>query len=222
MKKKAIILLSGGMDSAVTLYLAAKRGFKTYALIFDYGQRHKKELNFAKKIAKKHKTPFFIIKLNFPWKGSALLDRAKTIPSGRSLNEIKKGIPSTYVPARNLIFLSNAVSFAESIGADSIFIGAHTEDYSGYPDCRMEFFNSFKKTISSGTRDGKHIKICAPLVHMKKKDIVKLALKLKVPLNLTWSCYKGLRKPCEVCDSCIFRQKAFMEIGSEDPYYERS
>jgi len=213
-KKKAIILLSGGMDSAVTLYLAAKRGFKTYALIFDYGQRHKKELNFAKKIAKKHKTPFFIIKLRFPWKGSALLDGDMDLPRGG-----KRGsIPSTYVPARNTIMLSYAVSFAESIRAKAVFIGAHTEDYPGYPDCRPEFFRAFDVVKDLGTKTGKGIKICIPLIKKTKAEIIAIGLKLGVPYELTWSCYDGKDRPCGKCDSCYYRMNGFREAGIKDPF----
>ena len=138
------------------------------------------------------------------------------------MKEIKKRIPSTYVPSRNLIFLSFAASFAESVKASAIFIGAHQEDYSGYPDCRKNFFDSFKKTINKGTKEGKHIKVFTPLVNKNKKDIIKLALKLNVPLELTWSCYMGGKVPCRVCDSCLFRKRAFQELKIKDPYYERS
>lgn len=220
--KKAIVLLSGGIDSAVTLYLARRGGFRPTALIFDYGQRHKKEIGFAKRIAKKARTPYKVIKLSFPRKGSSLLDRKAHIPSQRSFGEIKKGIPSTYVPARNLIFLSIATSFAESVRGESVFIGAHTQDFSGYPDCRKAFFDIFKKAITEGTKYGKRIKIRAPLIEKSKKEIVKIGLRLKVPFKLTWSCYKGGKRPCGACDSCFFRKRAFEELGVTDPYYEKS
>ncbi|MFC1576501.1 7-cyano-7-deazaguanine synthase QueC [Candidatus Omnitrophota bacterium] len=217
MKKKAIVLLSGGIDSATTLYIARKKGFTPLALIFDYGQRHKKEIFLAKRLAKKARTPYKIIKLPFPGKASSLLDKGDPVPTGRSFKEIKKGIPSTYVPARNLIFLSIATSLAESIRASAIFIGAHRQDYSGYPDCRKEFFNKFKSVIASGTRDGKRIKIYTPLIDKRKKEIIKKGLDLKVPFRLTWSCYKGGKKPCGSCDSCLFRARAFRELGIKDP-----
>lgn len=220
--KKAVVLLSGGIDSATALYIAKKKGFAPEALIFDYGQRHKKEVGFAKRIAGKARTPYKIIKLAFPWKGSSLLDRKMRIPGRRSFAEIAKGIPSTYVPARNLIFLSMALSFAESINAGAIFIGAHTEDYSGYPDCRKEFFDIFKKLIAKGTKDGKRIKLYAPLIGKNKKEIVKKGIRLRVPFALTWSCYEGGKRPCGICDSCLFRSRAFKELGIKDPYYEKS
>ena len=215
MRKKAVVLLSGGIDSATTLYLAKSKKLLPVALIFDYGQRHGKEVGFAKRIAKRAKCSYKVIKLPFSWKGSSLLDRSKSIPSGSSLRG-KKGIPSTYVPARNLIFLSIATSFAESIKAGAVFIGAHTQDYSGYPDCRKVFFDLFKKVVTSGTKDGRYIRICAPLVNKNKKEIIKLGQRLKVPFNLTWSCYEGGKTPCGICDSCRFRDRAFKELGIAD------
>jgi len=220
-KKKAIVLLSGGIDSAVTLYLAKKKGFHPTALIFDYGQRHRKEINFAKRIAKKAHSPYKIIKLSFPWKGSSLLDKKMRIPK-RSFSDIKRGIPSTYVPGRNLIFLSIATSFAETIKGQALFIGAHTQDFSGYPDCRKAFFDIFKKVIAKGTKNGKHIKVYSPLLDRNKKEIIKIGLRLKVPFEFTWSCYKGGMHPCGVCDSCLFRMRAFKKLGIRDPYYEKS
>jgi len=219
--KPAIILLSGRIDSAATLYLALKKGFKPKALIFDYGQRHKKEIGFAKRLAKKARCEYKVLKLSFPKVSSSLLSRKKRIPLKRTLNEIKKGIPSTYVPARNLIFLSIAVSFAEEMKASAIFIGAHTEDYSGYPDCREEFFKAFKKVINKGTKDGKNIKIYTPLINKTKKDIIKLGIKLRVPFRLTWSCYKGSKNPCGKCDSCVFRTQAFKQLNITDPYFKK-
>ena len=164
-----------------------------------------------------------MINLSFPEKASSLLDRKGRVPSGRSFKKIKTGgIPPTYVPARNLIFLSFATAFAESVKAKAIFIGAHTQDYSGYPDCGKEFFDIFKKVISAGTKYGKYIKISAPFVNKKKKEIVKKAFRLGVPLKFTWSCYEGKKRPCGACDSCRFRKKAFKELGIKDPYYAAS
>lgn len=219
--KKAVILLSGGIDSATTLYLARKEGFRCTALIFDYGQKHRKEIGFARRIAKKSKTPYKVIRLVLPGKTSSLIDKKAKIPSGRSFDRIKRGVPSTYVPARNLVFLSIATSFAESVKANAVFIGAHTEDYSGYPDCRKRFLDVFKKTVNAGTKRGKKIAIRAPLLEKNKKDIIRIGLDLGVPFGLTWSCYKGEKRPCGTCDSCRFRARAFRELKMKDIYRER-
>lgn len=201
--KKAIVLLSGGLDSTVTLYYAKKMGYQCSALIFDYGQRHKKEIRAAKKISKITKTPFQLVKMQLPWKGSALLDRSIKIPNRKKL----AGIPATYVPARNTIFLSFALSFAEAIGAQAIFIGAHAVDYSGYPDCRPEYFKAWKQLIRKALKV-RSIEIKTPLLHFGKAQIIRLGNKLKAPLEITWSCYAGGEKPCGVCDSCKIRSRA--------------
>lgn len=216
--KKCVVLLSGGLDSTTTLFYVKKRGFIPQCLIFDYGQRHKKEINFAKKIASRLKVKYYVVKISFPWKGSSLLDKSLPLPTRR----IKNNIPSTYVPARNLIFLSFAVSFAETIGAKYVFYGANQIDFSGYPDCRKKFIERLQKTIDVGTKlsvEGKRIVIKAPLLNLSKEQIIKLALKLKVPLELTWSCYKGRKKPCGVCDSCKLRNLGFKNIGIKDPLF---
>jgi 7-cyano-7-deazaguanine synthase len=254
--KGAVVLLSGGLDSAVTLYLAKKQGFECFCLIFDYGQRHKKEIESAKRIAQRADCTWQIIKINLPWKGSALLDRNIIIPKwangstgspslepsrarsrdgqmvrqahhplnhperGRRTGKLANDIPITYVPARNIIFLSFALSYAESIGAGAIFIGAHCQDYSGYPDCRPEFFRAFAKVISKGTKvgaEGKAIKAFTPLINKTKAEIIRLGVRLRVPFQLSWSCYRGGRYPCGECDSCYFRAKGFLEAGIEDP-----
>ena len=216
--KKAVILLSGGLDSTTTLYHALARGFKCYCLIFDYGQRHNKEILGAEGIAKKAGCAFEIVKISLPWKGSALLDKKIAMPERRRLD--LKNIPVTYVPARNIIFLSFAASFAEVVGAQKIFIGANAVDYSGYPDCRPEFFKAHSKVLDLGLKtgvEGRRIVIETPLVHKTKAQIVKLALRLKVPLELTWSCYQGGAAPCGVCDSCRLRQKGFEQVKAKDP-----
>lgn len=215
--EKAVVLLSGGLDSATTLYWAKDKGYKCFALSFDYGQRHKKEIESAKKIAKKAGCKYKVLKISLPWKGSSLLDNKLSLPKFISK---RKGIPSTYVPARNLIFLSFAVSFAESIGAYDIFIGANAIDFSGYPDCRPKFYQFLKKTIKSGTKSGargRAIKIHTPLIRKAKKEIIKLGIRLRVPYKYTWSCYKGARLPCGVCDSCKLRQKGFAQAKINDP-----
>lgn len=209
---KAIVLLSGGLDSSTTLYYAKDRGYDCRCLIFDYGQRHKKEIAYAKAIARLAKCPFEVVQIAMPWKGSALLDAKTKIPTRRNLNA--EVIPSTYVPARNIIFLSFAASFAEAAGADRILIGANAVDYSGYPDCRPDFIRAYQAMLAKGLKtgaEGKTITIETPLIRLSKAGIVRLAEKLNVPVDKTWSCYQGGAKPCGVCDSCRLRDKGIQE-----------
>lgn len=218
--KKAVVLLSGGLDSATTLYSARESGYEVNCLIFDYGQRHKKEINCAKQIARRAGCKFQVIKISMPWKGSALLENKKKLPV--TGHKRSGQIPATYVPARNIIFLSFALSYAEVIKAEAIFIGAHAQDYSGYPDCRPEFFQAFDKVIKIGTKAGiekKQIKIIAPLINRTKKEIIGLGMSLGVPYGLTWSCYQGAAGPCGKCDSCYYRAKGFKEAGIKDPIF---
>lgn len=205
---KAIVLLSGGLDSTTTLYYALDKRYDCHALIFDYGQRHRREMQSAIAVARQAKIPFKTLRISFPWKGSSLLDPRSPLPVTRSLKEIKKRIPSTYVPARNIIFLSFALSYAEAIGAGAIFIGANAIDFSGYPDCRPEFYKAFQKVIDTGTKK-RRIKVRTPLLNLTKARIIKLGMKLGAPLELTWSCYAGGAKPCGVCDSCRLRAAGF-------------
>jgi len=216
--RKAVVLLSGGLDSSTALFLAKQKGYKCLCLIFDYGQRHKKEILSAKKIARAANSQFKIVKFNLPWKGSSLLNKKMPLPKDYFLKNGK--IPSTYVPARNLIFLSFALSFAEVSKAEAIFIGANFIDYSGYPDCRPDFFAAFGSAAIFGTKsgtEGRPIQICAPLLYKTKDAIIRLGIKLKVPYEDTWSCYMGGKTPCGKCDSCQIREKGFRRLGIDDP-----
>ncbi len=218
---KGVVLLSGGLDSATVLYYAKNKGVVPYCLIFDYGQRHKKELSSARKLAEAAGCEYQIVRISLPWKGSSLLDRSMEIETREVVDSTV--IPSTYVPARNIIFLSFAASYAEVISAEYIFIGANAIDYSGYPDCRPEFFKSYQQALKRGLKtgvQGKDIKVVAPLIRKSKGQIIKLGLKLGVPYELTWSCYKGDRYPCSKCDSCRLRAKGFEQAGVDDPLFK--
>lgn len=223
MTKKAVVLLSGGLDSTTVAYLAKSAGYEIYALTFDYGQRHKKELESAKKICKQLGTKGHKI-LNIDLTqigGSALTNSKIDVPENR---EIDKEIPVTYVPARNTIFLSFALAYAEVSEAEAIFIGANNLDYSGYPDCRPEYFEAFQKMANLATKvgvEGNSIRIVTPLLNLTKAEIIKRGMGLGVPYELTWSCYEGKGKACGKCDSCVLRLKGFKEAGIKDPveYY---
>ena len=199
-----------------------RKGYECHSLVFDYGQRHRKEISKAKVLAKRAKSKLHIVNISLPWKGSSLLDKSIKLPLNRSIEEIKKNIPRTYVPARNTIFLGIASSLAEATGARAVFIGAHFEDSSGYPDCRKEYLEAFAKAIRLGTKAGLEgkLKLEFPLIDKTKKDIIKLGDALGVPFQLTWSCYRGSRMPCMKCDSCILRAKGFKEAGVEDTLLE--
>ncbi len=217
--KKAVVILSRGMDSATVLQIALSEGYKADCLIFDYGQRHNKEIGQAVKIAKSAGCDYKIIKLPFSWGGSHLLSKKARLPK-RGIKNIGKGVPPTYVPARNTVFLSVAASMAEAMGADAIFIGANAMDYSGYPDCRPGYFKAFKTLLKEGTKrgvSGRHIKIITPLISKTKAGIIKIGSRLKVPYHLTWSCYAGGKVACMECDSCRLRKKGFDEVGIRDP-----
>lgn len=214
-----MVLLSGGLDSAVTLFFAVKKGYDCSGLVFDYGQRHRKEILYSKRIAGYAGSKVRIVKLDLAWKGSSLLDTMAPIPVDRDIKKIMSGIPTTYVPARNTIFLALAASFAEAIGAQRIFIGAHYEDSSGYPDCRKDYLETFARAIRLGTKAGNEGRLALefPLIDKKKSQIIKLGASLGVPFQFTWSCYSGGNRPCLRCDSCILRAKGFKEAGIKDP-----
>lgn len=218
--KKAVILLSGGIDSSTTVAIAKKEGFELYALSFDYCQRHKIELEAAKRVAeyldiKRH----LIVSFDLREIGGSALTSKIEVPEGN----INRGeIPITYVPARNTIFLSFAISWAEVLNAEYIFIGANVMDYSGYPDCRPKFLNAFEDMANLATKasiEGRlRFKITAPLLYMTKAEIIRKGYDLGLDYSLTWSCYDPLPsgKPCLRCDSCLLRAKGFKEAGIKD------
>lgn len=219
--KKAIVLLSGGLDSTTALYLAKSQGFEElYALTFEYGQKHDKELKSAIAIGKavgvkEHKIVNLMLN---QWKGCSLTDTEMEITDG---DISRSDIPDTYVPARNMVFLSVAASYADALGICDIFIGVSEVDYSGYVDCREEFIRAMENAINQGTVLGaekkQHITLHAPFMHMTKANEVRLGVKLGVDFELTWTCYKGDEHPCGTCDSCLLRAKAFAEAGVTDP-----
>ncbi len=222
MAPRAVVLLSGGMDSATALAIALRDGFEVTALSVDYGQRHRKELDSARKVAKHFGVrDHRVVSLDLtPIGGSALTDKRIQVPEQRRLEEIGQGIPPTYVPARNTILLSYALGLAETAGAEAIYIAANALDYSGYPDCRPEFYRAFQEAARLGTKrgvEGDAIEIRTPLIAMSKADIVRKGEELGVPWALTWSCYQGEDKACGVCDSCQLRLKGFREAGVKDP-----
>ena len=215
--KKAVVILSGGMDSTTALFIARKEGYELIPLHFNYGQRTEtKELKSFNSICDYLDIQNrYIIDIPFFKQigASALVDENIEVP----VEGIKPGIPVTYVPFRNGIFLSIAAAVAEKEKAEALFIGVVEEDSSGYPDCREEFIKNMKNAINSGTKPDTHIEIKTPLIHLKKEDIVKKALEVGVPLELTWSCYKEEEKACGVCDSCRLRLKGFEKAGIKDP-----
>lgn len=219
--RKAVVLLSGGLDSATCLYWARSKGYRACGLVFDYGQKHKKELRNAARVARAAKIPLQIVRFSLPWGGSALLDKGASLPKGRKIKEMSRGgIPATYVPARNTVFLSFALSCADAMQAQAVVIGANAIDYSGYPDCRPNYIRAMRNVARLGTKTSR-IKILAPLVRMSKSQIIALGRNLGVPYELTWSCYQGGKKPCGKCDSCILRAKGFEEAGLADPAIRR-
>ena len=222
--KKAIVLLSGGVDSTTTLAIARRDGFEPYVLSFDYGQRHVLELEAARRVAstlgaKDH----VVVRIDLRQFGGSSLTSDQPLPTGRSLAEIGHGIPSTYVPARNTIFLSFALAYAEVQGVSDIFIGVNFLDYSGYPDCRPEYIEAFERTANLATKAGvegrQRLTIHTPLIRMTKAEIVATGRELGVDYALTLSCYdpSPTGDACGVCDSCQLRLKGFAEAGLADP-----
>ncbi len=222
-EKIAVVLLSGGLDSATVLALAAAEGYRLHAMSFAYGQKHKIEINCAQKIAAHYKIRDHVVVSipGFLFSGSALsVESNENVPKNREiLPEID--IPATYVPARNILFLSYALAYAEKIGAEAIFIGVNAVDYSGYPDCRPEFIEAFQKAANLGTRTGieRGVRILTPLIRMKKSEIIMLGTTLGVDYSLTHSCYDpdDNGASCGECDSCLIRRRGFVEAGVPDP-----
>ncbi|AJQ27714.1 MULTISPECIES: 7-cyano-7-deazaguanine synthase QueC [Pelosinus] len=222
---KAVVLLSGGLDSTVCMAVAHSKGYELFPISFNYNQRHARELESAESVAQYYNvTKHIIIETNMNViGGSALTDEQLTVPTG---NIDSHQIPVTYVPARNLIFLSYALGYAEVMGADKIFIGVNALDYSGYPDCRPEFINLFQQvadySTKAGVQDHRKIVIETPLLQLTKKDIVLLGKNLDAPLQFTTSCYNGESVACGECDSCLLRLKGFAEAGTIDPIIYRT
>jgi 7-cyano-7-deazaguanine synthase len=225
MSAKAVVLLSGGLDSATVMAIARSESYEVHPLSFRYGQRHERELQAAERVARSLNAADRHLVIAFDLRaigGSALTD-AIAVPKSRNAGEIARGIPVTYVPARNTIFLSFGLALAEKLGAADIFFGANQLDYSGYPDCREQYIRAFERMANLATKAGVEgamkIKIHTPLIHLTKAEIIKKGLALGVDYSLTWSCYDptpdGLA--CGRCDSCQLRLKGFKEAGAEDP-----
>ncbi|MCQ2086036.1 MAG: 7-cyano-7-deazaguanine synthase QueC [archaeon] len=216
---KSVVLLSGGLDSTVTLACAINNGQECTALSFKYGQRHTRELTSASNVAKYFGIKHIVVNIDLSMFRSALTKSDITVPKNRDDALIGSDIPITYVPARNIIMMSVAAGLCESIEADRIYIGVNNVDYSGYPDCRPEFIEQFQKMLAVGTKagvEGHQIKIETPILRLSKADIVRLGKKLGAPLHLTWTCYNGQEKACGKCDSCRLRLKGFKEAGYKD------
>lgn len=225
--QRAVVLCSGGIDSTTTMAIARSQGFELYALTFDYGQRHRFELDAARHVAaalgaRRH----LISRINLTAKGGfggSVLVSEGDVPRKRSVEEIAQSIPPTYVPARNLIFLAFATAWAEILGSDHVFIGVNAVDYSGYPDCRREFIQAFQKAARLATRAGVErgaaLRIHTPVIEMSKGEIIRKGLELGVDFSLTHSCYDpdARGRACGECDACLLRLKGFREAGAEDP-----
>lgn len=218
MSKKAVIVLSGGLDSTTCMGIAKAEGYELYPITFHYGQRHNREVEQAIEVGKHYEVKDHrIVDLTFlkDIGGSALTDDELEVPT-----EAEEGIPVTYVPARNMIFLALSSAYAEVIGATAVYTGVSAVDYSGYPDCRPEFIKSMEETINLATKagvTGQNIQVKTPLINLSKKETIEAGLSLNVPYELTTSCYNGKETACGKCDSCQLRLKGFKEAGSTDP-----
>jgi len=224
MKKNAVVLLSGGLDSTTVLAYAQSKGFEVYALSFHYGQRHNFELQIAKKVAQHYKVADHkIAEIDLRAFGGSALTAEIEVPKGRTESEMEGEIPVTYVPARNTIFLSFALAYAEVIQAKDIFIGVNAVDYSGYPDCRPEYIAAYERMANlatkAGVQDENHLTIHTPLIDLKKSEIIQMGLDLGVDYSVTSTCYDPNEKgeACGICDSCVLRIKGFSELGMKDP-----
>jgi 7-cyano-7-deazaguanine synthase len=220
-RQRAVVLLSGGLDSATCLAIAARK-YEVHALTFDYGSRHSREIRSAKALALHYKVKSHtILKIGLDAiGGSSLTDGSVPVRRPKTRSEIGRGIPSTYVPARNMIFLGIGIGLAEAKGATRVFIGANSVDYSGYPDCRPEFIAAFQRAADLGTRAGtagRPVRIEAPLLKLSKADIIRKGTELGVPYRMTWTCYTGGKEPCGKCEACLLRKAGFREAGLDDP-----
>ena len=223
-RPRAVVLLSGGLDSTTACAVARTEGFECHALSFDYGQRHDRELEAARRVAtalgvKEH----LVLRLDLRAIGGSALTADIPVPKGRSLEAGGGGIPVTYVPARNTIFLSHALAWAEVLESQDIFVGVNALDYSGYPDCRPEYIEAFERMAHLATKAGvegrSRLRIHAPLIHLSKAQIIRRGIELGVDFALTWSCYEPQPdgRACGLCDSCLLRHKGFAEAGLRDP-----
>jgi len=227
-RRKAVCLLSGGLDSATCLAVARREGFACYALTFDYGQRHRQELEAARRVAAAlGAADHRLMRIDLAAFGGSALTAEIPVPKGRLAAEVAGGIPVTYVPARNTVFLACALAWAETLETGDIFIGVNAVDYSGYPDCRPEYIEAFERMASLATKaavEGRlRVKIHTPLMRLTKGQIVRLALELDVDLSLTHTCYDPQPdgRPCGACDACLLRRKGFEEAGVADPLERR-
>jgi 7-cyano-7-deazaguanine synthase len=222
-QRRAVVLLSGGLDSTTCLAVAKAAAFEAHCLSIDYGQRHKDELARARRIARElGAADHRVVKVDLAaFGGSALTDRKIAVPKGRTTARMARDIPVTYVPARNTVLLALALAHAETIGAEDVFVGVNAVDYSGYPDCRPAFLRAFERVAKVATKagvEGRPLRIRAPLLRLSKAGIVRLGTSLGVPYRLTLSCYDPIRgRACGRCDACELRRKGFAEAGVEDP-----